>query len=142
MELIRLLFPYVLIVYFVRKGIKEPLYFLGIPFLMYMSQSIFFEGVKLFTIPGRLLWALQFIWLILVWIVSIIFDKDKREDGISKVLRFSAMDFCIFGLLIISFIGLGLTVINYSVLTDVFKEFIALISLLVSYFIMKRWFFQ
>jgi hypothetical protein len=139
-ENFRLVFPYVLIFYFVRKGIKEPLYFLGIPFLIYMSQSIFFEGVKLFTIPGRLLWALQFIWLIIVWIVSIILDKDKKGDGTSKIQRLYAMDYCIFGLMIISFIGLGMTIVKYSILTDVFKEFIVLISLLVSYFIMKRWF--
>jgi hypothetical protein len=138
-ELLRLVFPYLLILYFVIKGLKVPYYFLGIPFLMFMSESIFFEGVKIFQIPGRLDFCLMFIWLIIMWIVSIIMRNETEKNEIGNTFRFNTMDYCIIGLLVISFIGLGLTIINYLDLTDVFKEFIVLISMFVCYFIIKNW---
>jgi len=139
-ELIRLVLPYLLILYFVVRGIKEPLYFLGIPFLMFMSQSIFFEDVKIFKIPGSLSFGLMFLWLVLFRIVSIIIiPRDKEKNEISNTNRLNALDYCIIGLILISFVGLGVTIINYSVLTDVFKEFIILISLFACYFIIKNW---
>jgi hypothetical protein len=138
-NLVRLVLPYLFIVYFVVKGIKEPLYLLAIPFLMFMSESIFFEGVKLFSIPGRLYYGLMFIWLGFLWIISIIFRKDEEKNGISNTHRLNVMDFCIIGLIVISFVGLGMTLINYPILTDVHKEFTVLISLFFCYFIIKNW---
>ena len=137
-ELIRLVFPYLLILYFVVKGIKEPLYFLGIPFLMFMSESIFFEGVKIFRIPGSLSFGLMFIWIVFLWIVSIFIYNNKKSD-IDNTRTLNALDFCIISLLIISSAGLVMTIINYSILTDVFKEFIILISMFACYFIIKNW---
>ena len=138
-ELIRVGFPYLLVLYFVVKGIKEPLYFLAIPFLMFMSESIFFEGVRIFKMPGSLAYALIFIWLVVLRIASIILTRDKETAVESYTQRINALDYCIFGLVLVTFIGLGMTIINYSILTDVIKEFIILISLFVAYFIIKNW---
>jgi hypothetical protein len=138
-ELIRVGFPYLLVLYFVVKGIKEPLYFLAIPFLMFMSESIFFEGVRIFKIPGSLAYGLIFIWLVVLRIASIILTRDKETAVESYTQRINALDYCIFGLVLVTFIGLGMTIINYSILTDVIKEFIILISLFVAYFIIKNW---
>ena len=49
------------------------------------------------------------------------------------------MDYCVSGLILISFLGLALTFLNYSILNDVFKEFVVLISLFASYFVIKNW---
>jgi cell division protein FtsW (lipid II flippase) len=136
-ELLRLVLPYLFILYFVVKGIKQPLYLLGIPFLMFMSESIFFEGVKLFRIPGRIEYGLMFFWLGFLWIVSIIFRREEAYNDESQ--RLNVLDFCIIGLILISSFGLGMTLLNNSIITNVFREFIVLISLFACYFIMKNW---
>ncbi len=138
-ELIRLVLPYLLILYFVVKGIKEPLYFLGIPFLMFMSNSIFFDGVKLFNILGKWDSILIFIWLVFLWILPMLVRIYTGKNEISNIRRLNVMDYCIIGLMLISFVGLGMTIINYSLLTNVFKEFLNLISLFACYFIIKNW---
>jgi hypothetical protein len=138
-SLFRDIFPYLLVLYFVIKGIKEPFFFLGIPFLMFMSESIFFEGVKIFKIPGSLSYGLMFFWLILLRFVAVFLARSDEKKDYSYMGRFNAMDFCIIGLLLISVIGAGTTLINYADVTDVIKEFIVLISLFVSYFIIKNW---
>ena len=136
----RLVFPYLLTLFFVVKGIKKPLFLLGIPFLMFMSESIFFDGVKLFKIPGSLFFCLPFIWLVLLWIVSMFIQNIKEKSDLDNRRTLNVLDFFIIGLLIISFVGLGLTLINFSIITDVFKEFIILISLFAGYFIIRTWF--
>jgi hypothetical protein len=138
-ELIRVGFPYLLVLFFIVKGIKEPLYFLAIPFLMFMSESIFFEGVTIFKMPGSLNYALIFIWLVVLRIVSVVLTGNKVIDVEIYNQRINALDYCILGLILITVIGLGMTIINYSVLTDVIKEFIVLISMFVCYFIIKNW---
>ena len=111
---------------------------MGIPFLMFMSESIFFEGAKLFHYPGRLQYALIFIWLVFLWLASeVLRNKEKNKASNSKNLNI--LDLFIMGLIIITFIGLGTTIFNYSVLTDVFKEFVVLLSLFATYFIIKTW---
>ncbi len=138
-SLFREIFPYLLVLYFLIRGIKEPFYFLGIPFLMFMSESIFFEGVKIFQIPGSLSYGLMFFWLILLRVVALILARSDEKEEYSYMRRFNAMDFFVLGLLLISFIGAGATLINYADVTDVLKEFIVLISLFVCYYIIKNW---
>lgn len=135
----RHIFPYLLVLYFLFRGIKQPLFFLGIPFLMFMSESIFFDGVRVFKIPGSLSYGLMFFWLILLRFVAIIFSKEDNKSDFTYTNRFTAMDFCVLFLLIISFIGISTTFIKYDDLTDVVKEFIVLVSMFVCYFIIKNW---
>jgi hypothetical protein len=135
-ELIRLILPYLLVLFFVAKGIKEPLYFLGIPFLMFMSNSIFFEGANLFHIPGSLDYALMLIWVIILWILSKRIHLNK-EKNVSH--RFNPLDYCIIGLILITIAGLLMTINDYSNITDANQEFITLISLFAGYFIIKNW---
>jgi hypothetical protein len=106
---------------------------------MFMSESIFFDGVKIFKIPGSLTYGLMFFWLILLRLVALILARSDEKKDFSYMGRFNAMDFCVFVLLLISFIGAGATFINYADVTDVLKEFIVLISMFVCYFIIKNW---
>ncbi len=69
-----MLLPYLLLGVFLFKGFRKPIYFLGVSFLMYMSESIFFENVKIFQVPGRILPALKLIWMIIFWIFPFIFQ--------------------------------------------------------------------
>ena len=89
MALIRLLIPYLLAFFFVYKGVKEPLYLLGISFLMFMSDSVFFDGAKLFKIPGSLGAGLMLAWMVVLWILSktIRKKKENKETGNIRQIR-------------------------------------------------------
>lgn len=138
-SMFRHIFPYLLVLYFIIRGLKNPLFFLGIPFLMFMSESIFFDGAKVFQMPGSLSFGLMFFWIILVRFISIVLEKESNNKEFIYAWKLTAMDLCIILLLIVSFIGIGVTAAKYSDMTDVVKEFIILISMFVSYFIIKNW---
>ena len=139
MGLIRHIFPYLLILFFLYKANKQPLFLLGIPFLMYMSNSIFFENAKPFQIPGNLYYQLIFIWLIIVWIASKIFSENKFRKEISNN-KWNITDYCILALIIISIIDLVTTVSNYyPLVTGILDEFWIEISLFIAYYIIKDW---
>jgi hypothetical protein len=89
--------------------------------------------------PGSLSYALMFIWIVLLWIVSIVITRKEDRNEISNTFRFNILDYFIMGLLVISFAGLTYTLIKYSDIKDVLKEFIGLLSLFASYFIIKKW---
>ena len=56
-----------------------------------------------------------------------------------NTLPINALDYCIIGLMILTGIGLGTAIINYSLLAGVVKEFVNLFSLLAGFFIIKNW---
>ena len=136
-EILRQALPYTLVLYFVVKGIKEPLYFLGIAFLMIMSNSIIFQNAKIFFIPSSFGLALGFIWIIIIWILFSITHLYIKTKKTPKIRQLSVLDYFILGLLLITFVGLGTVIINYPSLNYVFKEFVTMISLFVGYFIIK-----
>ena len=134
-ELLRKLLPYSFIIYYFVKGNKEPLYFLGIPFLMFMSNSIFFDGVKIFTQPGFLNYALILIWLTLFWIAA---RLTSQKSILAYTNSLNSLDFCIIGLIVISLAGLVIT-LTHSVVPELVEEFIHLVSLFAGFFIIKDW---
>jgi len=139
MGLLRQILPYLLVLFFLYKANKQPLFLLGIPFLMFMSNSIFFENAKPFQIPGSLYDQLIFIWLILVWMLSKTFFQSKSDNQVVND-RFSIIDFCVIVLIIITVIGLVRAITSYyPILTGILKEFWIEISLFASYFIIKNW---
>jgi hypothetical protein len=135
---LQLALPYLLVLYFVIRGIKQPIYWLAIPFLMFMSESIFFENAKLFNFPGRLHYALMLIWLGVLWIFSIIFNRDN-DNELRNTQSLNVLDFFVMSLMILSFIGLGTALVGFSDLTDIVKEFVVIVSLFAAYFIIKLW---
>lgn len=137
-ELLRKLLPYCFILYFFVKGNKEPLYFLGIPFLMFMSNSIFFDGVQIFAQPFNLSYALILIWLTIFWVLARFTRPNQKKNNLEYTRKLNSLDFCIIGLMILSVSGLVTTIIHFKV-PDVLEEFIHLISLFAGYFIIKDW---
>ena len=136
---IRHILPYLILLYFIIKGNKQFFFFLAVPFLIFMSNSIFFENAKPFQIPGSLHSVLIFIWLVLLWLLSKIVTKHKIRRE-STNIRLNATDLCIIGLIIISIIGLVRTVNSYyPMITGVINEFFLETSLLFAYFIIKDW---
>jgi hypothetical protein len=65
-----LLLPLAAVAYFVWQSTKSRIFLLGIPFLQFFRQSVFFEDLRPFWIPGRLSTVeVTTLWLILVWAV-------------------------------------------------------------------------
>ena len=138
-HLVQQILPYLLALFFVVKGIKEPIYFLGIPFLIFMDDSVFFNKAKLFHSPGSLDNEILLIWLVVLWILSK-FIRKKKETGLYVSSgKLGIPDYCIIGLSIISFYGFIMAYINYIYIADVFEEFITQISIFASYFVIKNW---
>lgn len=70
MSALAYLVPAALLVYFLYRSMRARIYLLGIPFLMYMSDAVFLDRLRIFAVPGRLEPAdHMMIWLVLVWLV-------------------------------------------------------------------------
>jgi len=140
MGLIRHILPYLLVLFFLYKANKQPLFLLGIPFLMFMSSSVFFENAKPFQVPGSLYDQLIFMWLILVWLLSKTFSKNQFRKNIPNS-RLNLIDYCVIILIFITGISLSNTIMNYyPIVTGIWEEFWIEISLFAGYFIIKDWF--
>ena len=70
MNTARVLLPSVLLLYFLWRSLRQRVFLLGLPFLMDMYYSVFFEGLTPFWVPGQ--WAPadhMMFWLVVTWIV-------------------------------------------------------------------------
>ena len=73
MGLVRLAVPAALLLWFLWKARTNRLCLLGIPVLMVMGQSVFFDKMKIFWKPGRLdATTLTMAWLFVVWLFTAI----------------------------------------------------------------------
>jgi hypothetical protein len=141
--------PYVFIVYFLYRSIREPVFFLGIPFLMYLRTCIFFEQVMLFRFPFRSYQSIEqnpdvllVVWLIIFWIIFRIRSENSFEQSIIqqryyKAKNFNILDYTIISLVFITLIGFFLVLKEYYILENVYDKFIILMSLFIGYFIIK-----
>ena len=92
MGLVRLALPAALALWFIWKARRNGLFLLGIPVLMVMKGSVFFQNLTPFWKPGRIApVTLMMGWLVLVWIVTIA-RRSRLDDspigpfGISRIL--------------------------------------------------------
>jgi hypothetical protein len=70
--LVRLALPAALTLWFIWRARDNALFLLGIPVLMVMRGSVFFENAKPFWKPGRFdVVTLLMVWLTLVWVVTV-----------------------------------------------------------------------
>ena len=70
MSAVRLMLPVLLLVYFIWRSRQQRVFLLGLPFLMDMYYSIFFDGLKPFWVPGRWMPAdHMMLWLLITWII-------------------------------------------------------------------------
>lgn len=133
--------PYFFLAYFIIRYFQEPVFLLGIPFLMFFRFSIFFQYVKIFSIPGRFgSEVLLLVWLIFVWLIISIKSKNLRERTGEKKLseyEFNLLDYIIASLMVISLIGLVFVLNENYIVQNVLVEFITLLSLFLGYFIVK-----
>lgn len=139
MDLIRFVLPYLFLGYFLVKGLKRPIYFLGVPFLIFMNGSVFFGNVTIFNNPGSLGTARIFFWTVVFWTIPILVRLYTKEFTRHRKIEINVIDYCILALTTLTVIGLVSVIINYRGLDDVMVEFLTIISLFIGYFIIKDW---
>lgn len=84
MSAVRLAIPSLLLLYFVYRSLRQRIFLLGIPFLMFMGNSVFFEKAKIFWVPARLDPADHvMLWLTVVWVISfdLLLPRRSRSDN-------------------------------------------------------------
>ena len=71
--------PLVLLAWFLWKARTNRLFLLGIPVLMVMRGSVFFQLMRPFWMPGRFGPALHLmVWLTLVWVIVVFSRRRSR----------------------------------------------------------------
>jgi hypothetical protein len=69
--LVALVVPWGLLAVFLFRARRARIFLLGIPFLLFMDQSVFFDGMRLFHTPGRLpQYELLTLWMLVVWVLA------------------------------------------------------------------------
>jgi hypothetical protein len=133
--------PYSLLLYFLIRSLKQPIYLLGVPFLMFFRYCIFFENVKIFAVPGRYGTDFLFaVWMIIFGIIlKVINNSQFRVQNNSYHIKNerNSLDYIVIGLVIISIIDLIIVYIEYLRIENVFIEFLTIFSLFFGYFIVK-----
>jgi hypothetical protein len=141
--MIRLAIPALLLLFFVVRSFRERVFLLGIPFLMYMAQSVFFDKVKIFWVPARLEPADHvMLWLVIVWVISFDLLLPARRRGLGPVQLFGPRllrpeEFVLAGLAAYCAFELGLTVLRLGDLTSALGEAKGFIYLFAGYFLLR-----
>jgi O-antigen ligase len=146
MSLLHYALPACLLLFFVLKSFRQRVFLLGIPFLMYMGEAVFFPNAKIFYMPGRLLRIDHFmIWLILVWVLYF--------DLLLPVWRRARVRKSPFGpalsppeeIVILAFAGLtilsiGMTWLRYGDVSSLITQSKGFVYLFVGYFLLRGMF--
>lgn len=109
---------------------------------MYMSESIFFENVKIFQVPGRIMPALKLFWMVIFWLTPFVFQLYVGKEIKRSSQKWGTLDYFILILIVITVIGLVSTLVSYPVADGVIMEFFELLSLFIGYFIIRDWTFS
>lgn len=77
------LLPAALAAYCAYHAIRRPIFLLGIPFLQVMQESVFFENIKPFWVPGRIGGKyLILVWMVVAWAWVVYRTEDQEwNDG-------------------------------------------------------------
>ena len=69
--LVRIAVPWALLTLFLFRARRARIFLLGIPFLLFMNYSVFFDRMRLFHTPGRLpQYVLLALWMLIVWVAA------------------------------------------------------------------------
>lgn len=139
--------PYILTGYFLFRAYKDPIFIIGIPFLMFLGPSIFFDNAVLFLLPFRSFESigessdiLLLTWFAISYIIFKFRTNKFSENNIGIKYAgnlLNALDYFVVSLMIITLIGLGLVLNEFYVVENVFDKFFIISSLFVGFFILK-----
>jgi hypothetical protein len=132
------LLPYVLLGYFVYRALREPIFFFGIPFLLFMRMSIFFDSITIFKLPYETSTEILLLfWIALSWIIVRYRFLPPDDYKIPRHLKLTPLDYSILGLVGITIFGFISNQFEYVNNYLVFNEFIVISSIFLGYFIIK-----
>ena len=141
LHLILTFFPYGLLMYFAYRFYREPIYLLGVVFLIFFRYCILFESVRVFWVFGRLGQdILLLLWYIFFWAIILIRVNTVRDYPFIKNNErksYLPTDYFIGGLMLISVLDLVLVTREFYSIENVFTQFFTLFSLFLGYFLIK-----
>lgn len=143
MGALRLALPALLLVYFVWRSFGQRVFLLGIPFLMYMASSVFFDKMKIFWVPSRLEPAdLMMIWLVVVWLLyfDLLLPAHRRSQP--RPLLFGPAlsgpeEVMVLAFIALAVLELGLTALRFGEVVAALGEAKAYIYLFAGYFLLR-----
>ena len=133
--------PYIFILYFLFRFMKEPIYLLGIPFILFLRNSIFVDQALIFSVPGSYDPDIRFLgWFLIVWLAislkSYFMIESNELDRVNK-RGMNYLDYLIIALIVVTSVGLVLTLKHYHMVEDVYTQFLTLLSLFIGFFLIK-----
>jgi hypothetical protein len=146
-NLIRLGLPAGLLLFFIWRSLRQRIFLLGIPFLMFMSDAVFFSKLKPFWIPSRLGPSDHIMmWLVVVWVLyfDLLLPRYRRTAVRPPLFgpRLSAPEeIVIVGLAIYVVVEIALTALHYMALGSALGQAKPLLYLLVGYALLRGMFF-
>jgi len=142
MSYVKVIVPYTLALYFILKARKQPVFLLGIPFLMSMGTSIFFERAILFYKPGSWGLSLNILkWMIASWFyIKVVANRQitlSASGNSGKKNFLTLMDSFVGLLLVLSVMNLISNLAEYRDTSGMMAEAADYVSLLIGYFFLK-----
>ena len=143
LSLLRYALPALLLLYFVGRSTRQRIFLLGVLFLMFQNQAVFFDKIKLFWVPSRLTPAdLMMVWLVIVWafFFDLFLPTRLRADQKPRIFGpavASAEEVVLLGLAALAALELVLTVLRFGALSPALTEAKAFIYLFVGYFLLR-----
>ena len=146
MSALRYALPAFLLLYFLSRSMRQRIFLLGIPFLMFQHLAVFFNNARLFWVPGRLEPVdLMMIWLVIVWLVFFDFPLPARRRAARGSRVFgpalsSPEEFVLIGIAALAALELPLTVLRFGAIGPALGEAKGFIYLFVGYFLLRGMF--
>lgn len=143
MNTARLLLPSLLLAYFLWRSLRQRVFLLGLPFLMNMYFSVFFERLKPLWIPGRGTPADAMIfWLVVTWIVYFDLLLPRRRRSLRETRLFGPRlsgpeETVLIGFAAYTLFKVGTTALRYMDLGSALGEARLMLYIFVGYFLLR-----
>jgi hypothetical protein len=143
MSLVRYALPSLLLLYFLWRALRQRVFLLGIPFLMFMSYSIFFDRMKPFWMPRHYDPVdLLMVWLVVTWLLyfDLLLPRHLRTVHEGRLFgpRLSPPEeIVIVGLAVYVSVEIAMTSLHYSGLGSAVTEAKPFLFMVGGYFLLR-----
>ncbi|HEY5169428.1 MAG TPA: hypothetical protein VIK03_08575 [Thermoleophilia bacterium] len=143
MGLVRYAVPGLLLLYFLARSTRQRVFLLGIPFLMYMGNSVFFENAKIFWIPGRLAPSDHvMLWLVITWVVYFdlllpSFQRSEERPRLFGPALSTPEEVVLVGIILLAALQLVLTAARYGEIGAALTQVKGIAYLFAGYFLIR-----
>ena len=141
--LVRIAVPWALLTLFLFRARRARIFLLGIPFLLFMNYSVFFDRMRLFHTPGRLpQYVLLALWMLIVWVAAtgrVRLGGGPDSTGSASLIRHSFLPEEL-GVLALSALVLGNIAVDSVRTADFAGSFgrgLGMLSMVLGYFLVR-----